>query len=54
MQNMEKITSSMKMVAAAKMAGVEKRLIAGRPFGLRTCAAAFPQAEVEEDDEPRK
>ena len=50
MQNMEKITSSMKMVAAAKMAGVEKRMRAGRPFGLRTCAAAFPQAEVEEDE----
>jgi len=50
MQNMEKITSSMKMVAAAKMAGVEKRLIAGRPFGIRTSAAAFPQKEVEEDE----
>ena len=42
-QNIEKITASMKMVAAAKMKGTENRLFAGRPFGMRTCLAAFPQ-----------
>ena len=36
-QNIEKITASMKMVAAAKMKGTENRLFAGRPFGMRTC-----------------
>jgi len=41
----------MKMVAAAKMTGTEKRLNDGRPFGMRTSAAAFPQAtDVEVDD----
>lgn len=49
--NIQKITSSMKMVAAAKMAGTEKRLKDGRPFGMRTSAAAFPQStDVEVDD----
>jgi ATP synthase F1 gamma subunit len=49
--NIQKITSSMKMVAAAKMTGTEKRLKDGRPFGMRTSAAAFPQAtDVEADD----
>lgn len=55
MTNMEKITSSMKMVAAAKMKGTESRLAAGRVFGSRVSAAAFPQTvdytvdELEED-----
>ena len=49
-QNIEKITASMKMVAAAKMKGTENRLFAGRPFGMRTCLAAFPQQEKEFDE----
>ena len=49
-QNIEKITASMKMVAAAKMKGTENRLFAGRPFGMRTSLAAFPQKEAEEDE----
>lgn len=49
MTNMEKITSSMKMVAAAKMKGTELRLAAGRVFGSRIVAAAFPQPEVGEE-----
>ncbi len=49
MTNMEKITSSMKMVAAAKMKGTELRLEAGKPFGQRIVAAAFPQPTVDEE-----
>ena len=45
-QNIEKITASMKMVAAAKMKGTENRLFAGRPFGMRTCLAAFPPSRL--------
>ena len=45
-QNIEKITASMKMVAAAKMKGTENRLFAGRPFGMRTSLAAFPQKKL--------
>ena len=49
MTNMEKITSSMKMVAAAKMKGTEMRLNAGKAFGGRVVAAAFPQPDVDEE-----
>jgi len=33
-KNIAKITSSMKMVAAAKLKGDESRLAAGRPFAV--------------------
>merc|ERR1719353_787056 len=52
---MAKITSSMKMVAAAKMKGTEMRLNAGKVFATRVSNAAFPQGkqytldELEED-----
>jgi len=54
MTNMAKITSSMKMVAAAKMKGTELRLNAGKVFATRVSNAAFPQKqytldELEED-----
>lgn len=54
MTNMKKITSSMKMVAAAKMKGTEARLTAGKVFAARAGSAAFPQPEytleeIEED-----
>ena len=49
-QNIEKITASMKRGAAAKRNGTENRLFAGRPFGMRTSLAAFPQKEAEEDE----
>ena len=44
-------TSSMKMVAAAKMKGTESRLAAGRVFGSRVSAAAFPQTVDYTEDE---
>ena len=54
MTNMQKITSSMKMVAAAKMKGTETRKKAGAVFGDRISKAAFPQPfftpeELEDD-----
>jgi F-type H+-transporting ATPase subunit gamma len=54
MTNMKKITSSMKMVAAAKMKGTETRLKAGKVFATRVGNAAFPQPsytleEIEDD-----
>jgi F-type H+-transporting ATPase subunit gamma len=50
MTNMEKITSSMKMVAAAKMKGTETRLAAGKLFAQRTTFAAFPQQTYTDDE----
>ena len=47
--NMEKITSSMKMVAAAKMKGTETRLKGGKAFGARVTFAAFPQETWTDD-----
>lgn len=52
--NIEKITKSMKMVAAAKMKGTETRLLAGRTFGARTSEATFPTDPdfVYDEDDP--
>lgn len=50
MTNMEKITSSMKMVAAAKMKGTATRLDLGKLFAQRVCFAAFPQVTYTDDE----
>ena len=49
--NIAKITSSMKMVAAAKMRGDEARLAAGRVFGLIFQRVFTPPADFEANEE---
>jgi F-type H+-transporting ATPase subunit gamma len=46
-KNIAKITSSMKMVAAAKLKGDEMRLAAGRPFARWVDAAFSPPLQVD-------
>lgn len=49
--SIKKITSSMKMVAAAKMRGAERNLAQGKLFGKIITNAAFPeQADMENPD----
>lgn len=48
-QSIQKITASMKMVAASKMRGAENRLFGGRPFGS-ALTKFFPQPEKEFDE----
>ena len=50
-ENIKKITSSMKMVSAAKLKGDETRLALAKPFNQWTDALCGPGVHLEELDE---